>query len=153
MGCALEGATVLPPFPALKSIRICTHGNVSIVIPAESHVEELWLRADVVDFSTEDWRSFAARMQSVTFFFNQIRGAGFRDLQTLHACGNMKVREHAWYCELSPGVSTARLFSASRIVEGADEPEGSSEEEESEDESEIEEGIEDRSISGESELW
>ncbi len=153
MGCALEGATVLPPFPALKSIRIHTHGNVSIMIPAESHVEELWLRADVVDFSTEDWRSFAARMQCVTFFFNQIRGAGFRDLQTLHTCSDIKVREHAWYCELYPSEPTARLFSASRIVEGADEPEGSSSEEESEGESEDEEGIEDRSISGDSEFW
>ena len=126
---------------------------MSIVIPAESPVEELWLRADVVDFSIEDWRSFAARVQSVTFFFNQIIGAGYRDLQTLHTCSDMKVREHAWCFQPSPGEITARLFSATRILEGADEPEGYSSEEESEGESEAEEGIEDRSVSGDREFW
>ncbi|BDA45269.1 hypothetical protein COCOBI_07-0560 [Coccomyxa sp. Obi] len=136
MGCTLAAATMLPHFDALKSMRIFTHGNVSIVIPAESAIEELWLRADDIDISIEGWSGFAAHMQSVTFFFNQLRGAGFRDLQTLHSSGEWKVKEHAWYSDFSPDAMTTRLFFAKRIVEGAAESEESSSEVESEDEDE-----------------
>ncbi|BDA50503.1 hypothetical protein COCOBI_16-1790 [Coccomyxa sp. Obi] len=146
MGCTLEAATMLPHFHALKSMRIFTHGNVSMVIPADSVVEELWLRADIVEISIEDWSSFVARMQDVTLFFNHIRGEGFRHLETLHTSGDLKVKEHACHCQSSTGSTTTRLFSAIRIVEGADYPEDSSSEEESESEDEDEEGSEDGSV-------
>lgn len=120
MGCTLEAATLLPHIQALKVIRILgTHGNVSVVIPAASAIEEVWLSANTIEISIENWNNFAARMQSVSFLYNHIKGEGFRKLQTLHIPGDssLTVEEHAYHCQPLPfGFTTTHLFSARRIV-------------------------------------
>lgn len=88
MGCTLRAAEMLPHFQALKDIRISTHGNVSIVIPAVSALENMSLSADMVEISIENLNSFAARMRIVISYANNFKEDGIRILQTLRTSGD-----------------------------------------------------------------